>query len=464
MREKLYETIPKVVLIYLSFFLEYHPHLPFLDPDIHPSAYFESCELLFWAIVSVAARRFQHNPTLLPQLSRHVSELVWKQVRILPSSKGIVQSLILFCSWPFPTSSTATDTTYLLSGIMIQIGTQLGLHRSTTPEDFTKFPVSLTTYEYSERVRTWAACCIAAHSVSIGCGLPCTFNINDWSLGYPVVNASPSEMHDDLKYHLRIEKFRNRVSQALSTNPTDAAGILPIAERLPLYRLLEQEFFEVQAQGLNVSPANRCRLNAAKTHLYAFAFFDEADSPGFEDRILRLYATAYTQIESTLERDREGRRVFETFPFFSYQNFLVAPFVLLKILSNSYFRQSLNENDGRRMLRLSISALRRMSVANNDLPGRLSDVIAYFLTLPNPEAFGGTTPGDLKVSVRTRFSQSIVYDSIWIWRRNFGRQLKPRDDEPFDVVSQFMDIEEFNHVFGFNTSADFFAWRGSGAT
>lgn len=448
------------VLTHRSFFRDYHPHLPFLDPEIHPSAYFESCELLFWAIVSVAARRFQHNPTLLPQLSRHVSDLVWNKVRILPSSKGIVQSLVLLCSWPFPTSSTATDTTYLLSGVMMQIGIQLGLNRPTTPEDFTKFTVNLTPYEYAERVRTWAACCIAAHSVSVGCGLSFSHHMNDWCLGVPVVAAGPSEMHESLKYQLRIEKFHNRVTQALSMNPTDTAGLLPTRERLPLYKVLEQDFYELETQAINISVANKCRLYAARTHLHAFTLFDEADSPGFEDRIIKLYESAYSQIEHVLECDQQGRRVFETYPFYSYQQFVAAPFILLKILSNSHFKRLLDEAAGRKVLNSSISALRRSSVANNDLPGRLSDVLAYFVTLSNPEAFGGTTPSDLSLSVRTRLSHSIVYDSLWIWRRNFGRTLVPQDD-PFDVVPQFMDVEDFDHIFGFDASADFFTWPGT---
>lgn len=342
----------------------------------------------------------------------------------------------------------------------MQIGTQLGLHRPTTPEDFTKFTVNLTPYEYAERVRTWAACCIAAHSVSVGCGLVFSHNMNDWSLGAPVVAAAPSEMHESLKYHLRIEKFRNRVTQALSTNPTDTASLLPTRERLPLYKLLEQDFYELESQAITVSVANKCRLYAARTHLHAFTLFDDAASPGFEDRVLRLYESAYSQIEHLIERDHQGRGVFETYPFYSYQQFVAAPFILLKILSNTHFKQSLDEAAGRRILNSSISALRRSSVANNDLPGRLSDVLAYFVTLPNPEAFGGTTASDLKLSVRTRLSHSIVYDSLWIWRRNFGQQRVTQDDT-FDVVPHFMDVEDFDHVFGFDASADFFTWPGS---
>lgn len=150
-------SVVEVDELFAIFFRDYHPYLPFLNPAATPVAYFESCGLLFWSIISVAARRYKARPALLAQLSRNVTDMAWRCFRIMPTSKGIVQSLILLCSWPFPTSSSALDSTYLLSGIMLQLGTQLGLHQILNPEDFTKFPVHLNEAECADRIATWAA-------------------------------------------------------------------------------------------------------------------------------------------------------------------------------------------------------------------------------------------------------------------------------------------------------------------
>ena len=145
-----------------SYILHYHPCLPFLDPSTSLHEYYESSELLFWSIIAVAARRLQSHPTLLAKLARSVTDLLWKTLRSIPYSLRVVQSLVILCTWPFPTSSSTADPTYMLAGMMVQLGTQMGLHRALSAEDFVKVPLHLSVYEYSEWVKTWEACNIVA--------------------------------------------------------------------------------------------------------------------------------------------------------------------------------------------------------------------------------------------------------------------------------------------------------------
>ncbi len=60
-----------------------------------------------------------------------------------------------------------------------------------------------------------------------------------------------------------------------------------------------------------------------------------------------------------------------------------------------------------------------MSVANNDLPGRLGDVLAYLYTHPDPSITGGSGLNGLQLKVKSRMSMSIVYDLLWRWREQF---------------------------------------------
>jgi len=53
--------------------------------------------------------------------------------------------------------------------------------------------------------------------------------------------TTTSEVDAALKAHLRIETFRNRVSQALASNALDPAGLVSVQERFPFYRLLNSE-------------------------------------------------------------------------------------------------------------------------------------------------------------------------------------------------------------------------------
>ena len=110
----------------------------------------------------MSARRMRSQPSLLPRLARSVTELMWKSIRSLPHSLMTIQSLALLCTWPFPTSSSATDSTFMLVGTLLQMGTQTGLHCAQDVQDFSKVITSLDVSEYAEWVRTWEACNIIA--------------------------------------------------------------------------------------------------------------------------------------------------------------------------------------------------------------------------------------------------------------------------------------------------------------
>lgn len=140
----------------------YHPFLPLIDVTKPLHEYYERSELLFWSIVSVASRRLRSHPTLLPKLARSVTDLLWRTIRSVPHSLPVVQALALLCTWPFPTSSSTADPTFMLAGIMLQIGTQMGVHRAHGVQDFGKVPKRLNAIEFGEWQRTWEACHIVA--------------------------------------------------------------------------------------------------------------------------------------------------------------------------------------------------------------------------------------------------------------------------------------------------------------
>ncbi|QYS99410.1 Zn(2)-C6 fungal-type domain-containing protein [Trichoderma simmonsii] len=412
-------SVEEIDELYLIYILHYHPYLPFLDPSTSLHEYYESSELLFWSIISVAARRLQSHPTLLPKLARSVTDYLWKTLRAIPYSLRAVQSLVILCTWPFPTSSSTADPTYMLAGMMVQIGTQMGLHRALNAEDFVKVPLHLSVYEYSEWVKTWEACNIVAQSVSVGCGLPATIQMHDWSLTVAPESTMSSPHDIALRWHLRIEQFRYRVSQALTSNALDPAGFMSARERLSLYRLLNASLVDLEREAINMTPITRYYLAAARLHLHSFYLFDEPSVDGYSDRIVVLYQTAYSLIEQCLEMDNQESGFFHYCPFFCYQVFVSAAFIILKVMMNGYFEKLLDIEAGKRLLDAAISSLRKMSVANNDLPGRLSDVIGFFCTLPDPRVISGDSVDDLRLRVRNRLSMSIVYDSLWEWRKHF---------------------------------------------
>lgn len=50
----------------------------------------------------------------------------------------------------------------MLCGMMVQVAMQLGLHRPSHSQDFSKFRVELIEEELRDKVQTWAICNIVA--------------------------------------------------------------------------------------------------------------------------------------------------------------------------------------------------------------------------------------------------------------------------------------------------------------
>ena len=129
-----------------------------LDPQKTPDEYYKASPLLFWVMIAVAARHYDADPTLLNSLNGPVSRLLWSTLQGIPQSYFVVKALCIMCTWPMPISSTSSDPTFMLSGVMMNIAMQIGLHRPSHAQDFTKFKVELREEELKDRVRTWAAC------------------------------------------------------------------------------------------------------------------------------------------------------------------------------------------------------------------------------------------------------------------------------------------------------------------
>ena len=102
---------------------------------------------------------------------------------------------------------------------------------------------------------------------------------------------------------------------------------------------------------------------------------------------------------------------------------VAAGFTLLKLL-NSFFADNVDLEYGKALFSRCIWLIRSISVANNDLPSRLAEVLAQLWKsggggTKSPQRSNEIADSSLQLKVRCRMSMSLVYDSVWRWREEF---------------------------------------------
>lgn len=102
---------------------------------------------------------------------------------------------------------------------------------------------------------------------------------------------------------------------------------------------------------------------------------------------------------------------------------VAAGFTLLKLL-NSLFAHHIDIEYGKTLFNRAIWAIRTISVATNDLPSRLAEVLAQLWRGGSADSRmlhndNDVVDSSLQLKVRCRMSMSLVYDSVWRWREEF---------------------------------------------
>ena len=440
-------TFDQIRDLFQRFFKFCHPFLPFLNAEQAPEDYYKKSPLLFWTIVLIGSRHWRGEQNLFATLARQVQLLVWSTLAEVPQNYHHVKALILLCAWPLPTSSTSTDPTFMISGMMMQIALQIGLHRPDHAQDFTKFRIELRQAELQDRVVTWCVCNMTAQRIATAYGQPAQ-TIFDWSLGPKPIESNPSyELPSDIYSRLQIEKFVDKVSRTIYSNPTDPVGLPDDHTRSELVKLLEQDLKELERKLEMDESENavitRIYLKSAALHLHQSAFFSHRDLPSYRADMHKLYQATVDLLEACLNLESEysinlpsnyshGLSLSYATNYI-FHMMLGAGFSLLKLMNHFLPQNGLDiQLDGAAgLLKRTLWALRSASVLENDLPERLSEVLAQvWKTGPRKPDQGSASaseePSDeLQLKVRCRMSMSVVFDSVWRWRKNFRDQRPP---------------------------------------
>jgi len=435
-------TADMVSHLFGEFFMFYHQFLPFLNMHQTPDQYFQQHPLLFWAIIAVASRRYRRDAALLTNLSRPLSNLLWNTIGEVPSSYFVVKALCLLCTWPLPTSTTTSDPTHILCGVMMRLATMIGLHRPSHSQDFSRVSIDLNQEQLHDRVTTWAACNIVAQSVGTGYGQPAS-TLYDWTLAVRRGDEGPFHLSPSLEARLQIERFCDKVSKEMYSNASDPRGVAGDEHRAMLMRVFRRDFGELHAEILSriSDPVITLHLRAAALHLRLAGFFDSSNTPGYMDDLMGLWKATTAFLDELLEVEKvaqspvaqqenvRGSILLHSTNYIS-QMLVAAGFTLLKLL-RSFFAKVIDFERGRALFHQAIAAIRTSSVVHNDLQSRLAELMVQMwngarLDSVRSDLYNNADDDSpiqiddsLQLKVRCRHSMSLVFDSVWRWREEY---------------------------------------------
>ena len=156
-------------------------------------------------------------------------------------------------------------------------------------------------------------------------------------------------------------------------------------------------------------------LRCAQLHLRLYSLFDMPSTPKYITSVLSLYESCQALLGLLLT---PGEDILSYCPNYVFQMTSASGFVILKLVQ-SPATEYVDAAASKSLFNSAILAVRSMSVSNNDLPGRLAEVLAQLKARGNRAARNKTDWQILQLNVRSRMSMSIVFDSLWEWRRGF---------------------------------------------
>jgi Fungal specific transcription factor domain len=210
-----YFTAERINQLWDEFFKNYHIFLPILDIEKDtPDAISDRCEILFWTVLLIASRHFTEDPTQLVRMLIPYNDLMKETICRPPSDHYVVKALCLVCTWPPPVSSTTSDMSFSLSGIMMKFAMHLGLHRPSHPMDFSRTRVQLREEDINDRLQTWVICNIVAQNISTGYGQP-PDTVYDITLNSPLNATEGSGNFSNLHARLEIEKLADKITRTV---------------------------------------------------------------------------------------------------------------------------------------------------------------------------------------------------------------------------------------------------------
>ncbi|GKZ24266.1 hypothetical protein AbraIFM66951_002276 [Aspergillus brasiliensis] len=412
-----YLTGSEIDELFQNFFHQYASFLPILDAETTPNAYYTQSQFLFWSIVGTASRTYSKNPTLLTALARNVNEMALLSIISGNSAWHSLQGLLLVLTWPLPKDETMVDVTFPLSGMLLHIAMQNGLHIPMSSHEFFKrrrLPAP-SEAEMIRRSELWAHCVIVYQRACVMKGQPPRSLANlepDGDAKHSLFQRiSPS-----LVLELKCEDLKTRCGTAALE--LGVRNISPDQERSLdiLLRAYDAQALDLEAQAFSAYDrfaTSLCRLSIQIFHLFR-------NPSSFSSGCLAALTTAACDTISSIQILGQSMAGFATSPTQMNYALLLASSALLRVLKGPQWA-TMDVDKAKSSYFTAINLAKQMSVDNFDIAAKTAMVLSQLWN--STKVFRKADGSEyLALRIRSRLVVSPVIDTVWWWREEFDPQ------------------------------------------
>nr|ANF07292.1 C6 transcription factor 2 [Paecilomyces fulvus] len=404
--------------IFQLFFQDYAQFLPILDPRTSPNTYYSKSPFLFWAVIRAASRSYPKNPTLLNALSRGIVEMGLLSLTSTSSPIHTIKGLLLLLNWPFPRENATMDVAFPLSGMLLHLAMQNGLHIPMSSHEFSKARIPAPSEsDMTKRSELWAQCVVVYQRTCLSKGQSAR-SISDLTHEPSQNQVLFQRVSPDLALELRCQETIVRCCNAVLENGVRALS--PDQERSLdiILRMFENQVKDLESQAL--SETDRFHTAICRLHIQSFHLF-KTNAALYDDCIVRLVASACMVIERVGDWGKRPGLLPAT-PLYVFSATAISAFSLLRILKSSIPRD-VDIERAKSALFLGINIMKQISAGGNESAAKCVVILNQLWN--SSKAFRKPDGSEYSgLRIRSRFSMSAVLDSVWWWRDEFDAQYR----------------------------------------
>ncbi|KAF1991731.1 hypothetical protein K402DRAFT_400426 [Aulographum hederae CBS 113979] len=396
------------------FFRDYNPLLPttILDSTMTANAYFNRSPFLFWTIAAIGSRRYNKHPSLTTAMAPRVTSLALSSLNVRAQPLQAIKGLLLILTWPFASNAWYRDPSFILSGALLHMAMQCGLHAPMFGNDFAKVAgrqVQMTEQEVMKRAELWSHCVITYNRCCLGSGQAIMAAVDMYNQ-QDNFRSLLQQLPTTVRLQLQLHNINARLQKALLE--IGLLSMSPQQERSmdSLLRIFESEIQE--AESLAQSDMDRFYVACARQDVVSMYFYKSPTNMDAQICMLIFESTCkYFELLCSLDdRMALSRRATR----FMLNSCLMSLAVFLRLLKGPYVSY-LDSERGTALFLKGKQLLSAGSLEHGDLPERGA---AFAEQIWNSDKAFKNPDGSFNMGLktRTRFGGGPLHDAIRWWR------------------------------------------------